>query len=32
MRKFLSALNLVCVMFVFGCSKNSNVLNKYEGA
>ncbi|WP_338967712.1 hypothetical protein [Spiroplasma endosymbiont of Lonchoptera lutea] len=30
MRKFLSALNLVCVMFISGCSKNSNDLKKYD--
>ncbi|WP_342264202.1 hypothetical protein [Spiroplasma endosymbiont of Clivina fossor] len=30
MWKFLSALNLVCVMFIFGCSKNSNDLKTYK--
>ncbi|WP_342264312.1 hypothetical protein [Spiroplasma endosymbiont of Clivina fossor] len=30
MRKFLSALNLVCVMFIFGCSKNGNDLKTYK--
>ncbi|WP_342189465.1 hypothetical protein [Spiroplasma endosymbiont of Dilophus febrilis] len=30
MRKFLSALNLICVMFIFGCSKNSNDFKKYD--
>ncbi len=30
MLKFLSALNLVCVMFISGCSKNSNDLKTYK--
>ncbi|WP_342262968.1 MULTISPECIES: hypothetical protein [unclassified Spiroplasma] len=30
MWKFLSALNLVCIMFISGCSKNSNDLKKYD--
>ncbi|WP_215826215.1 hypothetical protein [Spiroplasma endosymbiont of 'Nebria riversi'] len=30
MRKFLSALNLICIMLTFGCSKNSNVLKTYK--
>ncbi|WP_338981806.1 hypothetical protein [Spiroplasma endosymbiont of Eupeodes luniger] len=30
MWKFLSALNLVCIIFISGCSKNSNILNKYD--
>ncbi|WP_342223653.1 hypothetical protein [Spiroplasma endosymbiont of Asaphidion curtum] len=30
MRKFLSTLNLVCVMFVSGCNKNSNDFKSYD--
>ncbi|WP_215825740.1 hypothetical protein [Spiroplasma endosymbiont of 'Nebria riversi'] len=30
MWKFLSALNLVCIMFISGCNKNSNDLKKYD--
>ncbi|WP_338981936.1 hypothetical protein [Spiroplasma endosymbiont of Eupeodes luniger] len=30
MRKFLSALNLVCVMLISGCNKNSSNFKKYD--
>ncbi|WP_338981879.1 hypothetical protein [Spiroplasma endosymbiont of Eupeodes luniger] len=30
MRKFLSALNLVCVIFISGCNKNSSNFKKYD--
>ncbi|WP_375315134.1 hypothetical protein [Spiroplasma endosymbiont of Tipula paludosa] len=30
MWKFLSVLNLVCIMFISGCIKNSNDLKKYD--
>ncbi|WP_215826156.1 hypothetical protein [Spiroplasma endosymbiont of 'Nebria riversi'] len=30
MRKFLSALNLMCVVFISGCSKNISNFKKYD--
>ncbi|WP_342262418.1 hypothetical protein [Spiroplasma endosymbiont of Dromius quadrimaculatus] len=30
MRKFLSALNLLCVMLISGCNKNSNDFKSYD--